>query len=254
MTTAWPRAAAPVADVWQELSRPTRAPEHFDPGALTDLPEPARRWLTHAIAPGTPLWRSAALRMHGHIRLGSWRPFRARQVLAPGAGYVWAATARFTGLPVIGYDRYDAGTADMRWRLCGLLPVVTATGPDVVRSAAGRLAAEGVVVPTAFRGAVWADGPTPDSATATWTSAGQAETIELHVAPGGQLESVVVRRWGNPLSEPYGRYPFGVELSQERTFGGVTIATRLRAGWFWGTSRWRDGEFFRAEITSASWR
>lgn len=193
MTTAWPRAAAPVADVWQELSRPTRAPEHFDPGALTDLPEPARRWLTHAIAPGTPLWRSAALRMHGHIRLGSWRPFRARQVLAPGAGYVWAATARFTGLPVIGYDRYDAGTADMRWRLCGLLPVVTATGPDVVRSAAGRLAAEGVVVPTAFRGAVWADGPTPDSATATWTSAGQAETIELHVAPGGQLESVVVR-------------------------------------------------------------
>jgi hypothetical protein len=175
-------------------------------------------------------------------------------VLAPGAGYVWAATALFTGLPVVGYDRCSDGTAEMRWRLCGLLPVVTATGPDVVRSAAGRLAAEGVVVPTAFRGAVWNAGPTPGTTTATWSSDGQAETLELHVGPGGQLRSVAMRRWGNPLGEPFGRHPFGVELSQERTFGGVTIPTRLRAGWFWTTPRWGDGEFFRAEITSASWR
>ena len=34
------------------------AAETFDPAAITGLPEPARRWLGHAIAPGTPLWSS----------------------------------------------------------------------------------------------------------------------------------------------------------------------------------------------------
>jgi len=46
------------------------------------------------------------------------------------------------GLPVVGYDRLSSGTAQMRWRLLGLLPVMTAAGPDITRSAAGRLAGE----------------------------------------------------------------------------------------------------------------
>ena len=32
------------------------AAETFDQAAIVGLPEPARRWLSHAIAPGTPLW------------------------------------------------------------------------------------------------------------------------------------------------------------------------------------------------------
>jgi len=52
----------------------------FDPAATAGLPEPARRWLSHAIAPGTPLWSRAELTMRGHIKLGRWRPFTARQV------------------------------------------------------------------------------------------------------------------------------------------------------------------------------
>ena len=49
--------------------------ETFDPAAIMGLPEPARRWLGHAIAPGTPLWSSVELTMHGQIKLGRWRPF-----------------------------------------------------------------------------------------------------------------------------------------------------------------------------------
>ena len=59
----------------------------FDPAMTAGLPEPARRWLGHAIAPGTPLWSSAELTMHGQIKLGRWRPFTARQVLTPPGGY-----------------------------------------------------------------------------------------------------------------------------------------------------------------------
>lgn len=73
------------------------APAAFDPAMVAGLPEPARRWLTHVIAPGTPLWRSVELSMVGQIRLGSWRPFTATQVLAPPKGYIWAANARLLG-------------------------------------------------------------------------------------------------------------------------------------------------------------
>jgi hypothetical protein len=250
-------AAAPpraVAHLWRRLALPTPASDLFDPALAAGLPEPARRWLVHSISPGTPMRHAVELEMRGSIRLGAWRPFTARQVLAPGAGFVWAATARFAGVPVNGYDRYSDGTGEMRWRLAGLVPVVTADGPDVALSGAGRLAGECVLVPTAFRRAIWADGPDQDTATVTWTVDGRTDSAELRVGPAGELTSVLMQRWGNPLGEPYGRYPFGVHLSEERSFGGITIPTVLRAGWFWGTPREADGDFFRARITSATWR
>lgn len=36
-----------------------------------------RRWLLHAVAPGTPLWTSVQLTMRGQLELGEWRPFTA---------------------------------------------------------------------------------------------------------------------------------------------------------------------------------
>src|SRR5437868_9437446 len=129
--------------------------EIFDSAATMGLPEPARRWLSHAIAPGTPLWGSVELTMHGRIKLGRWRPFTARQVLSPPAGYTWAATARLAGLPVTGYDRLSSGAGEMRWRLLRLFPVLTTAGPDITRSAYGRMAGEIALIPTAFRHAAW---------------------------------------------------------------------------------------------------
>jgi hypothetical protein len=49
------------------MTAATAATETFDPAATMGLPEPARRWLSHAIAPGTPLWSRAELTMHGQI-------------------------------------------------------------------------------------------------------------------------------------------------------------------------------------------
>ena len=46
------------------------------PGELDGLPEPVLRYLTAAVAPGTPLARTARIRMHGTIRIGRWLPFR----------------------------------------------------------------------------------------------------------------------------------------------------------------------------------
>ncbi|MGH2946461.1 MAG: DUF6544 family protein [Solirubrobacteraceae bacterium] len=111
-------------------------------GGAYRLPEPAVRWLTHAIAAGTPLRTAVEPRMHGEIRLGAWRPFSAVQRLTLADGFVWAATARLLGLPVTGFDRYTRSTGQMRWRLLDATPVMSASGDDVARSTGGRHAGE----------------------------------------------------------------------------------------------------------------
>ena len=246
-----PRAARAVRRDWELLTTGEPPAERFDPALVAGLPATARRWLTHAIAPGTPLWPSVVLTMQGEIRLGAWRPFTATQVLAPPNGFVWAATARFAGLRVTGFDRYSSGSGQMDWRLGGVVPVMRASGPDVTRSAAGRLAGEMALAPTTSLGATWTAGADDDSAVATWRIDDEEESAEFSVGPDGRLLGVVMQRWGNPGGQPFGRYPFGVAIEAEETFGGVTIGSRLRAGWWWGTDRQAEGEFFRARITAA---
>jgi hypothetical protein len=163
---------------WTRLAEPaTGRAERFDPALVAELPEPARRWLTHAIAPGVPLARSVELSMRGEIRLGGWRSF-----------------------------------------------------------------------------VVWTSRPGENAAVAVWHIDEQQETVQLEVEPDGHLAGVLVQPWGNPDGEPYGRYPFGVTIDAERSFGAITIPAALRAGWWWGTDRHADGEFFRAEITAATFR
>ncbi|MGY1770909.1 DUF6544 family protein [Blastococcus sp. SYSU D00813] len=234
---------------WQRLAGGHRPAEVFDPALVAGLPAAARRWLTHAVAPGTPLWPSVVLDMRGEIRLGAWRPFTATQVLAPPNGFVWAATARFAGLRVAGFDRYSSGSGQMDWRLGGVVPVMRASGPDVTRSAAGRLAGEAALAPTTALGAAWTAGADDGSAVARWRIGDQDESAEFTVGPDGRLVGVVMQRWGDPGGEPFGRYPFGVAIEAEETFSGVTIGSSLRAGWWWGTDRQAEGEFFRARIT-----
>jgi hypothetical protein len=226
----------------------------FVPENIGDLPEPAQRWLTHAIQAGTPLWSSVELTMRGQIRLGRWRPFQARQILAPPHGFIWAATTRVAGLRVAGFDRYSSDSGEMRWRLLDHVPVLSAHGADVTRSAAGRLAAEGLTfVPTSFARAAWSADDT-DTATAVVTIDEGQETVRLRVDASGRLCDVQLDRWGNPGGQPFGRYPFGVTVLGERTFGGITIPATLTAGWWHGTARQSEGEFFRATVTEAVFR
>lgn len=242
MPATVPRPAREVSPDW--LSLRTGAPDvaQFDPSLVTSLPEVAQRALTHAIEPGTPLWQSVEFSMRGRIRMGKWHPFTARQVLAPGRGFVWAARARVFGLPLTGFDRYSSSSGQMRWKLFGLVPVMTASDPDVSRSAAGRLAAEGVLVPTAFQAARWSDSGNPDSVFATWTVESNEDTVEVHVAGNGAVRQVTMQRWREG-----GRVPFIVTFADERTFSGVTIPTRVRASW-------QSDEYFEAEISNAVYR
>lgn len=226
---------------WAVLARPTETPEPFDPASVGALPEPARRWLLHAIAPGIPLQTTVELRMHGQIRLGAWRSFTAIQHLTPGGGFVWAATARLLGLPVVGFDRYTRDTGQMRWRLLDVVPVMAAGGSDVTRSAAGRHAGELLLAAPAaalIPQVRWQD--VDDRRVTAHVHVGPgSHAVTLTVAPDGALTELVMTRWAtragsrSPSSSsapPWtGRPPSAASPSLGRSpRGGTTAPTAGR--------------------------
>jgi len=225
-------------------------PGSFSSAELDGLPDPVRHYMEAAIAPGTPLATAARFRMSGSIKLGRrWVRFRALQIEAPHDGFVWAARA---GGVIAGSDRYADGQGAMNWKVLGLVRVMHADGPDVSRSAAGRVGAEAVWVPTALLprfGVTW-NATDPLHIMANY-HLDDAE-IELYYTLGNdaRVQSVVFDRWGDPDDTGTWRHhPFGFEVTGYSTFDGVTIPSAGRAGWFYGTDRWDEGEFFRSEIT-----
>lgn len=246
------RAAEPVIELWDRLVAPRGPRGQVDTASLEALPDAGRRWLKHAIAHGTPAASAVLLQMTGRIKVRRWLPFQAVQVISP-EGFVWVARAGWRALSIMGFDHYVHGEGEMRWLLAGRAPLLSDSGPDTSRSAAGRLATEATLwVPTSFTGVDWHAGDDPDTAVATWHIGAEESTVELHLDDEGRPRAVSMQRWGNPNGEPFSFYPFGGKLEDEATFGGFTIPTAVRVGWWWGTDRWGEGEFFRARITDAA--
>jgi hypothetical protein len=243
--------AAAAPDVWRELERVARATgERFHPELVATAPEPVRRYFTAAVAPGTQLASGALLTMRGRIKIGRWLPFRARQVLVPRHGTVWSA--RVAGV-IVGSDRYASGAGGMDWKLPGLLRVVRAEGPDVSRSAAERAAGESLWAPTALLPGPDVRWRAVDDQRVSVEVAVDDHRVTLHheLDEGGRPRTSRFDRWGDPDgTKTWGLRPFGVEVTDHRTFAGVTIPAQGRAGWHFGTDRWEDGAFFEFEITS----
>jgi Family of unknown function (DUF6544) len=188
--------------------------------------------------------------MRGSIKLGRrWLPFRAREIYAPHHGFVWAARA---GGVIVGSDRYADGRGVMDWRLLGLVRVMHAEGPDLSRSAAGRVGSEAVWLPTALLsrfGVTWGASDA-HHITASYRLGEVEMGLHCTLDDDARVRSVAIDRWGDPDNTgTSGFHPFGVEFTRHSSFDGVTIPGAGRAGWFYGTERWSDGEFFRYEFT-----
>lgn len=144
----------------------------------------------------------------------------------------------------------------MQWRLLGIIPLIHASGPDVTRSAIGRVAGESVWLPSALCGddVTWA-APAPESAQASFLTGDEPAKLTLTVDDHGRLQTVSLPRWGNPEGAAFHYADFGGVVEQENTFGGYTIPTRLRLGWHFGTDRFEtEGEFFRVTVDGATYR
>jgi hypothetical protein len=226
------------------------------PADLSHLPEAARRYLEHAIAPGTPLATTVRLTMHGEIKLRQWMPFQAEQVIRAERGMIWKARVG-SGLGQIrGSDRLVDGRGAMSWRILGLIPVVRGSGSDIARAGAGRVAAELIWLPSALlaQGVFWS-GFHPSRAQASLHVQGHPVSLNLSVGERGELSSMSLARWGNPDGGGFRPVDFGGFSEGESTFGGFTLPSRLRVGWYFGSDRfYSEGEFFRVTIDRAEYR
>lgn len=216
----------------------------FDPEMVAGVPEPGRRYLLHALAPGTPLAAAVRLEVHFRMRLRAdseiFTDLPGVETLAPPRGFVWSARARIGLLPVRVRDRYADGRGEVNIRALGVLPVVCARGPDVDRSARGRLAIESVWLPSALLpgpGVVW-EGLSAERARVALTVDGEAIPLTLTVGEDGGLREVVMRRHGDYGVDSWQALPYGVAVGSEATFGGYTVPTRLRGGWWYGSDRY----------------
>ncbi|MEX1364385.1 MAG: DUF6544 family protein [Nannocystaceae bacterium] len=225
----------------------------FDPDRLAHLPRAVQRHLRCAIEPGAPLHGAIRLRMRGEIKLGSWRPFEAEQVIRWGRGMIWRARAKMLGpLAIKGHDAIVDGVGQMRWRLAGIIPVIRADGPDITRSAAGRRELESVLLPSVLLhdDVQWEPSDDDHQASACVHVAGGDGRITIEVDDDGQLVRAWMPRWGNPEGGEHHEVPFGVRLSGQVREGGYAVPRQIRAGWYFDDpDRFeREGEFFRGEI------
>lgn len=243
-----------LEDLWN--FPPPRALGTFDIGRVRDVPNAVRRYLGHAITAGTPLASAVRLQMHGEIKLKAWYPFSAEQVIRWDRGMIWNATVRIHGVPLCGGDRFLDGQGAMRWKLLGIVPIVNASGPDITRSTAGRVNIESIWLPSVLCSDEVSWTAVDDSHLyAKFLAHDETAEIDYRIDNRGSLQSVNMPRWGNPEGAAFHYANCGGFIQDERTFGGYTIPSRLRVGWYFGTERFEaEGEFFRVTIDDAIYR
>jgi hypothetical protein len=138
----------------------------------------------------------------------------------------------------------------MRVSLFGWVPIVNATGPDLSKSALGRLMAESVLVPSSLlsrQGVTW-EAEDSNHIKATLTVEGKAATLNLTIDDEGRLQQVAVKRYGDPTGTGEWAYtPFGMEVEGERAFNAYTIPSGFRGGWWYGTERYTESIQFSVD-------
>jgi hypothetical protein len=194
--------------------------------------------------------------MRGEIKLKSWQPFQAEQVICWHRGMIWQATAWMNGVPICGFDRLVDGIGEAQWKVLGLIPVMSAIGSDVTRSAVGRMLRECMWLPSIFcnRDVTWS--ALDDShAQADLILLGEHTELTLKISSMGKLESLKLSRWGNPEGAEHHYVDFGGYMECEGTFSGYTIPAVVRGGWYFGCQRFdTEGEFFHATVNTATYK
>jgi hypothetical protein len=219
-----------------------------------ELPEPARRYLEHAIAAGTVLASSVKLQMRGEIKLNRWRSFTGDQIIHRNLEFAWNANTSFAGIPTRGIARLIGGKGAVLWKVFHIVPVASQGGRHITRSAVGRAMLESIFLPPALleRGVHWT-ALTEARPHAHIVAQGESAELAFRIAVNGAVENVQVLRWAHTGGGDFHYRPFGAIVEEEQRFNGYTIPTRLRVGYYAGSDRFEtDGEFLRITIENAT--
>ena len=248
------KAALSLNELWDSASNTSGG--NFTPELTAGLPDFGQRYLCHAITPGAKLASAVRLKMHGEIKLKSWFPFTAEQVIAWDIGMIWNATVKMYGAPIYGFDRLINHEGEAQWKMLGLIPIVSAKGHDTTRSCAGRILTETVWLPSILcrKEVVWQESGSHTGIAGVIVE-GERSELTLSGKENGALTSSSIDRWGNLGGDTFRSIPFGGIVEKERYFGGYTIPSELRVGWYFDTPKFEsEGEFFRCTVDHAEFR
>lgn len=228
--------------------------DRFNADSVDGLPDPAARYLRHALAADAPLARSVDIRLSGSLRVGTddWVPFEARQRICAERGFIWEARiAVLRGLGVEGADWLFGDEAGVEYALEDWWPVVGRQGPDTARSALGRLMVELIWLPSALtpqRGARWARG---DADRAVVTPSGGKTPLTIAVGDDGRLREASVMRRRVAANGETSIASYGASVEQEERWGDLVVPARLTAAWGIGTDDRED--FMRITVDDLRW-
>lgn len=235
-----------VNGIWQTLEQQPGEERLFTEEIVAGLPDPARRFFLHSIRPGMRIPSKLHWGYSGELRTRKdmpWLSLKAEQIIVKERGFVWKARASKGPLVVTAADHYLDGDGRMRISLFGLIPFINATGPDLSRSALGRLVVENISLPGALLPSknVQIEGVDRNHFRAMVSLHGETTPITLTVDEEGRVGEFTMQRWGNQTEDGSYRYvPYGGTIDEERVFEGYTVPSRLAIGWWYGTERYED--------------
>ncbi len=243
------RRATRRAEVFDDLLTLDVSGKAFEPHSLDALPDRAAAWLRNALAPGQPVSRTADIRYAGHLRAApedDWIPFRARERVAAGKGFIWEGRVAALGpLFLAGAEWFRDTRYESRFELQGLLTVTREAGGGDLRSARARFLLEHVWLPGCLLpelGAAWTESGEDRLAV---VPAGWDVPLGLEIGPGGVLRSASVLRF---RPETGRMVNFGMAVEREEVFDGHRLPSRISGGWGFGTDDYV--EMFRASVES----
>ena len=217
---------------------------------LKSYPEPVSRYLRHHLPDGIPGNTFSVVPMKGIIKLVNWAQFKSVLYANPFKGFLWTATVKMGILPVKGFDYFLGNKGAMQWSLFNFIPVNKASGPDVSRSAEGRAMLEAIFSPhLLIHPDVKWEPVSENEIIVSWKIYKESNPLHLIIGDDGSLKQVYMQRWGNPGNSKKWEYlTFGVNIEKEMKRKGVVIPAKGNAGWWFGTEKYDDGEFFRFEV------
>lgn len=240
---------------WRYLALTRNGRDLFSSKLIWGLPLPAKRYLLHSIQRGTTLYNRVELELEGAVRSGrdsKWLPFEATEILSRGRGFVWKAKIRGHSLvQSVGGERYCDGEGIVRFSTLGVWPALKESGPSVDLSLAGRAVIDSIWIPTVFlaqRGAKW-EYIDERNARVTTAVGSYSGSIEMWFGENGGLKEATIQRYRKREDGRATLEPFSIKVVEEKTFDGLTIPSKITAGW--GTGTGQHEECYRAIVKHA---
>jgi hypothetical protein len=227
------------------VSRPALGEAHEVPcpvvteADLAHLPKPVAEHVRRSGAVGQPRVSHLRARIYGRIRASAhsrWMTYTGEQVntFGPTASRLFWMDARMFGLPVDVLHVFVGQAATMRVKLCSLLRMVNAAGPDMDRAETVTLFNDlCILAPAALIDAAIDWQPIDDTRVrGVFTRGEQTVTAELLFRDGDLVDFVSDDRMSTSTDgTTFTPQPWSTPVSDYRTFGTRRLAARGEGRW-----------------------